>query len=195
MAKASPAEPRARRTPRAPRGLRCRDRDGGFTLLEVLVAIVVLSLGLLGAAALVLSSIKNSHNAYLRSQASFLADTMAERMRANPLGVWRGAYNGALVSGAPALPSCGTGAAGVAGCNATQVAQRDRRIVADLLAQQLPSGAGSIACTVAGAAPATSYGIAPVDGSCTIAITWSEQRDVDRAGFGGTQRFELVVQP
>lgn len=170
-------------------------RTRGFTLLEVLIAVVVLCLGLLGAGALVVSSVKNSHNAYLRSQASFLADTLVERMRANPLGVWAGDYNGVLKAGAPALPSCGTGGGGVAGCGAKAVAERDRRLVGDLVAQQLPNGAGNVNCVVAGTPPSATYGIAPVDGSCTIAITWSERRDVDRLGFGGTQRFELVVQP
>ena len=164
----------------------------GFSLFEVLVAVVVFSLGLLGTGALVASSIKNSHNAYLRSQASFLADSMIERMRANPAGAWSGAYAGALGSGTPALPACGGGATG---CTPAQVAQRDRRVVADLIAQQLPAGTGNVTCTITGSAPTTSIGLPPVNGSCTIAISWSEARDVDRGGYSGTQTFEVVVQP
>lgn len=164
----------------------------GFSLLEVLVAVVVFSLGLLGTGALVASSIKNSHNAYLRSQASFLADSLIDRMRANPSGAWSGAYAGALGAGSPSLPACG---GGTTGCTPAQVAQRDRRVIGDLVAQQLPAGSGNVTCAIAGAAPATTIGIPPVNGNCTIAISWSEARDVDRGGYAGTQTFEVVVQP
>jgi type IV pilus assembly protein PilV len=169
-------------------------RVPGFSLIEVMVAIVVFSLGLLGAAMLATSAVKNGHNAYLRSQASLLADSIAERMRANPRGVWAKDYVGALSGTSPALPTCGSGT-GKAGCDAAGIAQRDRAVMGKLIAQQLPGGSGSIACTLTGALPATSFGVAPVDGSCTIAVSWTEQRDVDKEGYGGTQTFELVVQP
>jgi type IV pilus assembly protein PilV len=170
-------------------------RATGFSLIEVLIAIIVFSLGLLGVAALTTSAVKNGHNAYLRSQASFLADSMAERMRANPRGVWAGDYAGALSAGAPALPGCGTGASTSGGCDSSKVAQRDRAVMGRLIAQQLPGGTGNVACTLSGAAAAGSYGVAPVDGSCTIRVSWSEKRDLDNTGYGGTQSFELVIQP
>ena len=49
----------------------------GFSLVEVLIAVLVFSIGLLGAGILNASAMKNTHNAYLRSQASFLADSIA----------------------------------------------------------------------------------------------------------------------
>jgi type IV pilus assembly protein PilV len=55
----------------------------GFTLIEVLVAMVVLTVGLLGLAGLQATSLKNSQNAYYRSVATQLAYDMADRMRAN----------------------------------------------------------------------------------------------------------------
>lgn len=61
-----------------------RDHSGGFTLLEVLIALVVLSIGLLGIAALQSVGLRGSHSAYLTSQASLLAYDMADRIRANP---------------------------------------------------------------------------------------------------------------
>lgn len=170
-----------------------RRAERGFSLVEALVAVLVFSIGLLGAGALVTTAVRNSNNAYLRSQASFLADSVVERLRANPAGVWGGHYNVTLESGKPALPACGTGSG--SGCTPAQVATRDRRALGDLIAQQLPEGTGTVSCTVSGAAPVRNYGIAPLDGSCTVRVTWREQRDVDRGGYGGEQSFELVVQP
>jgi type IV pilus assembly protein PilV len=53
----------------------------GSSLLEVLVAVVILAFGLLGLAGLQISSVKSSHSAYQRSQATLLAYDMADRMR------------------------------------------------------------------------------------------------------------------
>jgi len=55
----------------------------GFTLLEVLIALLVLSVGLLGLASLQTRGLATGHNAYLRSQAVLLARDMVERIRAN----------------------------------------------------------------------------------------------------------------
>jgi type IV pilus assembly protein PilV len=55
----------------------------GTTLVETLVALVVLSVGLLGIAALQMASLTNNRGAHLRSQASVLAYDIADRMRAN----------------------------------------------------------------------------------------------------------------
>lgn len=52
----------------------------GFTLLEILVALIVLSIGLLGVAALQLRSLQNSHASYERSIASLQARDLVERM-------------------------------------------------------------------------------------------------------------------
>jgi type IV pilus assembly protein PilV len=62
---------------------------GGFTLVEVLVAALVLAVGLLGLAGLQLASMKSNHSAYLRSQATVAAYDLLDRMRADP-----GAFTG-----------------------------------------------------------------------------------------------------
>ena len=59
-------------------------RSRGFTLLEVLIALVILSIGLLGIATLQGVGLRSSHGAYLTSQASLLAYDIADRIRANP---------------------------------------------------------------------------------------------------------------
>lgn len=103
----------------------------GLSLLEVLVAIVILSLGLLGMAGLQAASLRTSQGSFYRAQAAQYADDMAERMRAN-LGEARN-YGLALADAAP------TG---------TSVRDRD---LADWLAKlrSLPGGDGSVAIDLA----------------------------------------------
>jgi len=75
----------------------------GFTLLEVLIAVVVLSIGLLGIATLQMTGVKQTHNSQLRASAAALAQEMADRMRANPSAAENGDYN----VGAPGAPHAG----------------------------------------------------------------------------------------
>jgi type IV pilus assembly protein PilV len=56
----------------------------GFTLTEVLIAVLVLAVGLLGLAGLQLAGMKSNHSAYLRSQATIAAYDLLDRMRADP---------------------------------------------------------------------------------------------------------------
>ena len=58
----------------------------GFTLLETLVALAVLSVGLLGAAVLLLDSLRAHAGALRRVEALSLVRDMADRIRANPRG-------------------------------------------------------------------------------------------------------------
>ena len=55
----------------------------GTTLIEVLVALLILSVGLLGAAAFQLNALKYTDSARMSSQASFIAYDMLDRIRAN----------------------------------------------------------------------------------------------------------------
>jgi type IV pilus assembly protein PilV len=68
----------------------------GFTFVEALVALLVLSIGLLGVAALQLTSLRSNHSSSLRSQATLLAYDMVDRMRANRTAALTGAYDVAL---------------------------------------------------------------------------------------------------
>jgi type IV pilus assembly protein PilV len=64
------------------RALACAS-TGGFTLLEILIAVVLLALGIMGGVAMQMAALQARHQAGLLSQATQLATAMAERMRAN----------------------------------------------------------------------------------------------------------------
>lgn len=65
----------------------------GFTLLEILIAIVIFSIGLLGIARLQIAGMRFTHGSQLRSTAILQAETMADLMRANDYGMRDGEYN------------------------------------------------------------------------------------------------------
>ncbi len=65
----------------------------GFALTEVLVALLVLGIGLLGMASLQGGSVRANHTAQLRSLATQQVQDMADRIRANPQGVVLAAYD------------------------------------------------------------------------------------------------------
>jgi type IV pilus assembly protein PilV len=69
-----------------------RKTQRGTTLIETLVALVVLSVGLLGIAALQMTSLRNNRGAHLRSQAQVLAYDITDRMRANRTEALANAY-------------------------------------------------------------------------------------------------------
>ena len=80
-------------------------RESGFSLIEVLVALLVLSIGLLGLAMLQIQGLRFTTDSYQRTQATLLAYDLMDRMRANKVGADAGAY--CLTTAAPADP-CNT---------------------------------------------------------------------------------------
>lgn len=55
----------------------------GFSLLEIMIAVLVLAVGLLGAAALQSSGIRNVQSAHERTVATLVAHSLSENLRAN----------------------------------------------------------------------------------------------------------------
>jgi type IV pilus assembly protein PilV len=68
------------------------EAESGFSLIEVLVALLVLSIGLLGLAMLQVQGMRFTADSYQRSQATILAYDLMDRMRANKVGADAGAY-------------------------------------------------------------------------------------------------------
>lgn len=170
---------------------RKRNRQAGFSLMEVLVALLVLAIGLIGLAGLQSSSIRFNHNSYLRSQALVLVNDITDRMRANKEAVNLGILNanqgynnvaGAVVTG------CTT----TAGCSPTQMAATDVALWNQLIAATLPADSnGAARGTVElcdGTKPAGNVCQAP---SHLITINWGEQ------GVAGLEDkiFTTSVQP
>ena len=91
----------------------------GFTLIEVLVAMLVLAVGLLGLAGLQATSLRNNQSAYNRSQATQLAYDIADRMRANISG--KATYTAMLPSAATAKSTC----LSTPGCSIADMATND----------------------------------------------------------------------
>lgn len=109
----------------------------GFTLIEVLISVVVLSIGLLGLAGLQAASLQSNNNSISRSQAAILAYDMADRVRANLQGRNAGNYH---LPAAAAIAACAT----APGCTASQLAQNDAAEWNAAITQVLAGGQGVV---------------------------------------------------
>ncbi len=76
-------------------------RQVGFSLVEVLVALLILSIGLLGLASLQMQSVQFNQSALYASQANFIAYEVMDRMQANAQEARDGDYNMNVGDGAP----------------------------------------------------------------------------------------------
>jgi type IV pilus assembly protein PilV len=139
-------------------------KNTGFTLIEVLIAMLVLAVGLLGLAGFQVFSLRNNQSAYNRSQATQLAYDMADKIRANPSEANNLASSiYALTSAAILQTSCNSSP----GCTSALMAQNDRALWNTNIISALGSfGAGSITVD-----PATKV--------FTITINWDDDRDGD----------------
>lgn len=140
----------------------------GFTLLEVMVAMVIFSIGLLGLASLQGQSLQFSHGAYLKSQATFYAYDVLDKMRANRTIALGGSYN-ASTSSTGSDKGCydDTG-----NCSASDMALHDIYDWKQLLAS-LPDGNGSITSSSGGST--TTF---------LVTVSWT---DANASGGGGTE--------
>jgi type IV pilus assembly protein PilV len=151
-------------------------RVRGITMVESLVALVVISVGMLGIAGLYLSSLQAGRSANLRVQAVNLAAEMADRIRANREAY--GAY--ALASGTlPAAVNCTS-----ANCTPAQLAQSDQNVWVTALRAALPGTAnGAIVVTdlrtLAPPLPLMQY---------QISVSWRE------AGSDSDSIYRLVIE-
>ena len=158
------------------------NKNTGFTLIEVLIAMLVLAIGLLGLAGLQATSIRNTQSAYNRSQATQLAYDLADRMRTNPSA----AGNYLTTFMAPTAATCATNdtpctacASTANSCTPTQLAVKDLFEWNTELTSTLPSGAGTITN--------------PAGAIYTITINWDDNRDgsVDNSDPNFAMSFQL----
>lgn len=122
-------------------------KEKGVTLVEVLVSVLILSVGLLGLAALQLRALQFNESASVRGHAVFLAYEMADRVRARPEGVPLSEYKLDVCSG------------GDSNCDASS--KIDHTEWLDNLDSQLPGGTGAV----------------DVSGDrVTVTVQWNESR-------------------
>ena len=123
---------------RPPEGARTAARQCGHSLIEVLVALLVLSLGLLGSASFLAYAAQMPRLAGQYATAVQLAQAHVERMRANPQGLAEGFYDlqpAAAPDPAPASADCRWPA-----CTPRALAQQDLAAAQQAVRQQLPQG-------------------------------------------------------
>lgn len=159
----------------------------GFSMVEVLVAVFVLAIGILGIAGLQLTGVKNNHSAYLRSQATLFAYDMIDRARSNPVAYTAGVYN----NPAAALDAdCLT----VTGCTPAEMAGNDMyewtsAAYNNSIANILPNGQ-TVICLDSSFNDGTSAALHACDGAGSlyaIKIWWTDDRT------GTLQQFVTTV--
>jgi len=112
----------------------------GLSLLEVLVAIVILTIGLLGVARMQASGLVSTDRAYQRSQATVLAYDIADRMRANP-----SSFNNYLSDTMEAADATAqSGCVSTSGCTTAQMAENDLYEWNAALQAALPGAVGTV---------------------------------------------------
>ena len=127
--------------------------ERGFSLIEVLIALIIMSVGMLGIASLYVHSMQAGRTSLFRHNAVTLAGDVADRMRANPTGA--NAY-----TGAGANNNC---IGGGTNCSNVQMAAQDILGWTQQAADTLPSGLVTIGFDNTVNPPVY-----------TIAITWNE---------------------
>ncbi len=159
-----------------------RKQQSGIGLIEVLVALVVVSVGVLGMASLQLTGMQHSTGGFNRSKALLFAENIATRMRINETGVDKSFYanfdsDGMVCATAPAQICQATpGNLNPAACNDEQLAEFDLYSVAcgdigttgadDGVIAALPQGQITVVCDDGAACDA--------DSTHTISVTWIE---------------------
>ena len=134
----------------------------GLTLIEVMIALAVFSFGLLALAALMASGLKYNTSALHRSYATSQAYDMADRMRANHLGLDQ------YLIDPPDRPNCVSFVSECEStCDSEAMALYDARQWNNYNACLLPQGSGTV--SVKSSDPDI----------FTITITWNDERDSD----------------
>lgn len=160
-----------------------RGTQHGTSMIEVLLAIVILSFGLLAMAASLSAGFRANQSAYYRTIATQQAYDMSDRLRANLAGVNAGNYLN--LAGIPADPGCEA-----VNCTPAQIAQYDAFSWNTANAAVLPSGAGVVCVD---STPNDGTPAAPgCDGAGTtyaIKVWWDDNRN------GNLKLFVVTLQP
>lgn len=143
--------------------------ERGVGLIEVLVAVVLLSLGILGLAALQTRSLVTGDTASLRTLAAINGDTILDALRADVPNALTGAYN--LTVTASQCPAAGS----------------------SLASQQVSTWCQALATSLGGVATTQGTVSCSTTGACSVTITWNDSRSNAAAG-GGQQQLVTTAQ-
>lgn len=189
-------------------------RESGFTLVEVMVSIVILSFGLLGIAGLMIKGMQFTQSAQQRSIATLLAYDMIDRMRSNQAGValadsatgggnYHRPASNVTATGSPYIiqkTACVGATAAATGCTAADMADQDSYEWEQLIAGRLANGVG-IVCRDSSNSPG-SYDGTTISHNCdgigpkyAIKIYWIDDRTETNANSANYQSFVTSFVP
>lgn len=161
---------------------RSREYQQGFTLIEVMIALFILSVGMLGTSAMLLEGQRSAVNTSSETLAIEIAGNIVERMRANIAGVNMGAYNLFTTAGATSFVSC----INTTGCTPVQKAEFDAYMTNQEIQYLFPESADGVA-TVSGAGLGSVF---------TIQINWKEAvSDSDTTGAIESRNYTMIFEP
>ena len=164
-------------------GSRRRSRQDGVGLIEVLIAVLVLSVGFLAAAQMQVKAMRYSQSAYFRSQANMMLKDIVDRMRSNRAGVLAGHYDNATITNDRTMPAC---VGDDLPCSPADLAAKDLYEWSANLYP--PSAAVNAAPLLPGSAGGS---ITPNSGVYDIAVQWVERID----GTDTTQTLTVQFMP
>lgn len=153
----------------------------GVTIVEGLVALVILSVGMLGIASLYVASLKTGRTALVRTNAVNLVNDMLDSIRSN--GLARTAYRLDAGTAVSVVSGCVDGTA----CNRTQLASTDLANWRAAIAETLPDGAGTVTVEPDDA-------VANTPDVYTVEVTWQEAGEDNRYNYRASIEM-LPVQP
>jgi type IV pilus assembly protein PilV len=163
-----------------------RPRQRGITLVESLVALVVLSVGMLGIAALFVASVRYNRTAMLRTQAINLVSDMSDRIRANATA--GAAYDLASYGAAPATRDCApSDASGGDNCTIEELAQDDLARWLAAVETALPPTGDEEPAAVVEFTPAAGGG----PDRYTVQVRWQEPGEAAPFSYRG----DVLVMP
>lgn len=170
-------------------------RENGATLIEILITILVIAIGLLGAAGMQLASNRFQQTSIFRSEALHQANMIIEKIRANntnlrlanltlavatPATAYLAADDYANADVLPSDPACGL--AGQTPCDADESAQRDLREWRESIERSLPGGRGSIFPVISGTLTEPN--------ARRVVVMWREKADLATANTADLDKAE-----
>jgi type IV pilus assembly protein PilV len=185
------------------------NKSSGFTLIEVLITVVILSIGLLGMAGIQIQGLRGTTSSTVRSQATILANDIAERIRMNVDGLnidgdpVNSDYTNVNIAvdeqgnstipcnaaSAPTFCTATPGNSDIDACNAAQMAAFDIYEFACGLGHNggiqnlLPSGSANISCNAVGCPPGSEV---------TIDVSWIETNTSGDPQQNGAQQIKTI---